>query len=218
MAKRGTWPKHLPERPLDGPSPHSVSSDPIVIDTHDGFLTGRLLFAAPSLSDSRFEKTVIYLCSHSEKGAMGLIINRMLNSLTFEELLLQLSIDLTEAFRGIHVHFGGPVEMGRGFVLHSTDYREEGTLCGDIGPGVTATLDILHKTARGEGPREMLFALGYAGWGAGQLDREVANHDWMVAPLDEELIFDQDHDAKWSRCMDRLGASQVFLSAETGHA
>lgn len=186
--------------------------------SHSGYLTGQFLVAMPSMTDPRFQRTVIYLCVHNAEGAMGLVVNRLVESLTFDELLEQLSIPPTFGGDGIRVHFGGPVESGRGFVLHSTEYVREGTVLMDNGIGLTATVDILRDIADGSGPRDSLLALGYAGWGPGQLDGEIQENSWLTVPADPDLLFDTALDRKWDRAVGMLGFDPTLLSMEAGHA
>ncbi len=182
-------------------------------------LAGQLLVAMPQMEDPRFARSVIYLCAHSgEAGAMGLVINKLLGSLSMAELLAQLEIEAAGPAKGRPVHFGGPVEPGRGFVLHTDDYREDATLpvAGNI--SVTATLDILRAIGKGRGPRQSLFALGYAGWAPGQLDAEIQANGWLSVAADEAIVFDPDHDAKWRRALGKLGVEPSTLSSDAGHA
>ena len=183
-----------------------------------GYLTGQLIVAMPAMSDPRFERSVIYMCVHNEDGAMGLVVNRLMDSLTFDDLLLQLGMDNTNHDRDIRVHFGGPVESGRGFVLHSNDYTQEGTVPMENGVSLTATVDILRDIADGHGPRDHLLALGYAGWGPGQLDGEIQENAWLHCPADENLVFDPDLGSKWERAMQKIGIDLSLLSGEAGHA
>ena len=183
-----------------------------------GYLTGQLIVAMPAMSDPRFERSVIYMCVHNEDGAMGLVVNRLMDSLTFDDLLQQLGMDNTNHDRDIRVHFGGPVESGRGFVLHSNDYTQEGTVPMENGVSLTATVDILRDIADGHGPRDHLLALGYAGWGPGQLDGEIQENAWLHCPADENLVFDPDLGSKWERAMQKIGIDLSLLSGEAGHA
>jgi len=183
-----------------------------------GYLTGKLIVAMPSMSDPRFSRSVIYLCVHNADGAMGLVINKPFEALTFEQLLRQLEMDLPLPQDDIRVQFGGPVESGRGFVLHSADYEQAGTILVDNGVGLTATVDILRDIAGGAGPRLSLLALGYAGWGAGQLDGEIQQNAWLHVNADEELVFDGALDTKWERAMNKIGVDLSLLSGEAGHA
>jgi putative transcriptional regulator len=182
-------------------------------------LVGQLLVAMPTMTDPRFAKSVIYMCAHSSEGAMGLVVNRMFDALTFPALLEQLGIDVPRAIaEPIHVLFGGPVETGRGFVLHSPDYRRDGTLVVDDGVALTATIDILRAIASGTGPRRHLLALGYAGWGPGQLDSEFRSNGWLSVDADDDLVFDPHLETKWGRAMAKLGIDPRMLSDTAGHA
>lgn len=184
----------------------------------DSSLVGQLLIAMPGMRDPRFARTVVYICAHSAEGAMGLVINRVLDSLTFDELLEQLGIKGTALRAPIAVHFGGPVETGRGFVLHSPDYCQDGTLSVADDVSLTATIDILRAIAAGEGPRRHLLALGYAGWGPGQLDGEIRANGWLNVAADEQLVFDADLESKWKRAMEKIGIDPRMLSDAAGHA
>jgi len=182
-------------------------------------LAGQLLVAMPQMEDPRFARSVIYLCAHSgDAGAMGLVINKVLGSLTMAELFAQLEIEPGSLAETRPVHFGGPVEPGRGFVLHTDDYREDATLpvAGNI--AVTATLEILRAIGKGRGPRRSLFALGYAGWAPGQLDAEIQANGWLSVAADAEIVFDADHDAKRRRALAKLGVDLSTLSSDAGHA
>ncbi len=185
----------------------------------DTFLTGQMLIAMPGMEDSRFSDSVIYLCSHGEDGAMGLIVNREIDSLNFPDLLSQLGIKTPSPEQEIRVMLGGPVEPGRGFVLHSTDYVREATLLiGEGRIGLTATLEILQDMAQGTGPSQSLLALGYAGWGPGQLDAEILANGWLHAPADPALMFSTPPRARRTEALARLGIDAVALSRDAGHA
>ena len=149
---------------------------------------------------------------------MGLVVNRLIGSITFPDLLEQLDIDAQEAGNDIPIHFGGPVESGRGFVLHSSDYRQEGTLQVSEGVCLTATIDILRDMAGGRGPSKSLVALGYAGWGRGQLDAEMQSNSWLHVDPDDDLVFDDDLEGKWERAIAKLGFDFSMLSGDAGHA
>jgi putative transcriptional regulator len=181
-------------------------------------LAGQLLVAMPQMQDHRFQRSVIYLCAHNDEGAMGLVVNKLIGTLTLAELLEQLSIPHEGVQGAPRVHFGGPVESGRGFVLHSADYVEEGSLVVGNELALTATLDILRAIGRGEGPRQSLLALGYAGWGPGQLDHELQQNGWLHAPSDEEIVFGRDLERKWTQALAKLGVDLTVLSGEAGHA
>ena len=179
-------------------------------------LTGQLLVAMPQMQDPRFMRSVIFLCAHNAEGAMGLVVNKIIEQPSIEDLLRQLGI-APDGFVGAQVHFGGPVESGRGFVLHSADYTEEATLVVS-GVGLTATTDILRAIGSGTGPRRSFLALGYAGWGPGQLDAEIQANGWLHVAADDDLIFDGGLDDKWRRAIGKLGVDPSALSGDAGHA
>ena len=186
--------------------------------TDSSYLDGQLLVAMPGMGDPRFERTVIYLFAHSPSGAMGLVVNKALDSITFPDLMQQLNIDPGPQAEQIIVHFGGPVETGRGFVLHSADYVRDATMMIGDGMALTATVDVLKAIAAGEGPRRSLLALGYAGWAPGQLDAELQANGWLVVPSDEDLVFGPDLGSKWPAAVAKLGIDLSHLSGEAGHA
>jgi len=181
-------------------------------------LTGQLLVAMPQMQDRRFARSVIYLCAHGSEGAMGLVVNKLVDDLTLSQLMSQLGITAEGLKSDSKVHFGGPVESGRGFVLHSSDYSEDGTLMIGNNVALTATLDILRAIGRGEGPKKCLLALGYAGWGPGQLDAEIQANGWLNADADEALVFDPDTEDKWQRALAKIGVDLSVLSGDAGHA
>ena len=187
-------------------------------DADNLYLTGQLLVAMPQMRDPRFARSVIYMCAHSADCAMGLVVNRRVGSITFDDLLQQLNIGPNKRNDEIRIHFGGPVEQGRGFVLHSSDYLQSGSLRVDDQVALTATLDILKEMAAGGGPRRSLLALGYAGWGPGQLDAEIQANGWLSVSSDEALVFDADLDHKWERAIGKIGIDFSKLSGEAGHA
>jgi putative transcriptional regulator len=173
----------------------------------------------PQMQDPRFARSVVYLCAHSEAGgAMGLVINKALDAVTVDELYAHLNLEPDHANRPRAVHFGGPVEPGRGFVLHSADYREDATLDIADNIAVTATLDILRAIGEGKGPQQSLLALGYAGWAPGQLDAEIQANGWLSVNADAELVFDGALDSKWRRALAKLGIDLSMLSSDAGHA
>ncbi len=182
------------------------------------FLTGQLLVAMPTLSDPRFAQSVIYVCAHTPDGAMGLVINRPLAKPSFDELLAQLEIEPVPPARRIRLGIGGPVDNARGFVLHTTDWTGEGSLHVHDRLALTASLDVLKVIAEGGGPREGFLALGYAGWGPGQLDAEIQQNAWLSVPADEGLVFSDHHDTKWRRALGLLHIDPLLLSETAGHA
>jgi putative transcriptional regulator len=204
----------------------SMSGSQFAPDKPAAFLDGQILVAMPSMPDNRFARTVIYMCAHSEEGAMGIVINQKAAKVSFPDLLVQLEvIDAKEAIRlptevgAVQILKGGPMETGRGFVLHSSDFNAgESTVAIDEGVCLTATLDILRAIAKGEGPHHAALALGYASWGPGQLENEIAHNGWLTGPVDPALIFDAEHDQKYSRALKALGVDPAFLSREAGHA
>lgn len=182
-------------------------------------LTGRLLIAMPGMGDPRFEKSVVFMCAHSAEGAMGLIVNRLAPEIRFAQLLEQLSIDMQVEGPFPEVHFGGPVEHGRGFVLHSGDYgAKPATLRVDSRFAMTATLDVLEDIAAGQGPRSCLLALGYAGWGPGQIEGELRANAWLVGEAEEAIVFSRDHPGQWSAALATIGIDPVMLSGAAGRA
>jgi len=182
-------------------------------------LGGKLLVAMPALGDPRFGRTVILVCAHSAKGAMGLIVNKPAPELSFRGLLDQLGIPRGDSGRDIRIHVGGPVERGRGFVLHSADYRAgPATMEVPGGFGMTATLDVLTALARGKGPDEALLALGYSGWGPGQLEAEIGRNDWLTTDAPADLVFSKDDGGKWTDALRRLGIDPFTLSGTSGRA
>lgn len=184
----------------------------------DGYLTGQLLVAMPQMNDSRFARTVVYLCAHTEDGAMGLVVNKPLENVEFPELLEQLELQPAVGNPNVRVHFGGPVESGRGFVLHTADYVQDGTMVVDGNIALTATTDILKDIADGKGPRASVLVLGYAGWGPGQLDDEIEQNGWLSVAADDALVFGDDPDAVWGEALAKIGIAASQLSGDAGHA
>jgi putative transcriptional regulator len=184
----------------------------------EGYLVGQVLIAMPSMQDPRFAKTIICLCAHSAQGAMGLVLNKPLDGLSFDELLTQLSLKPVPPQRRITLCQGGPVESGRGFVLHTNDWTSEASLTVTEDLSLTASLDILKAIAAGGGPRKGILALGYAGWGAGQLDNEIQANAWLSVQPDEALLFDDPSDRKWFQAMAKLKVDPLLLSGAAGHA
>ncbi len=182
-------------------------------------LAGKLLIAMPGMGDPRFERSVILLCAHSDEGAMGLVVNKPSADLSFSGLLDQLDIPRAPEGRDIRVHLGGPVERGRGFVLHSGDYVSQGaTMAVPGGFGMTATVDVLAALAQGAGPDAALLALGYSGWGPGQLEAEIARNDWLTAEAPADLVFSPDDKGKWQGALRRMGIDPITLSGVAGRA
>lgn len=191
-----------------------------------GYLDGQMLIAMPSMQDDRFSRTVIYVCAHSTEGAMGIVVNQPAPHINFPDLLVQLEvipasdmIQLPTRAETVRVLKGGPVETGRGFVLHSADFFiEDSTLPIDDGVCLTATLDILKAIANGSGPASAVLALGYAGWAAGQLETEIQGNGWLHCPADPDLIFGGNTETKYDRALRKIGINPAMLSSEAGHA
>jgi putative transcriptional regulator len=183
-----------------------------------GYLQGQLLLAMPTMGDPRFERTVIYMCAHNASGAMGIVVNKLLDTISFPDMLEQLNIPATPEHSQIRVHYGGPVETNRGFVLHSTDFMREGTALVGEGFALTGTLDVLRAMALGQGPKQALLALGCAGWAPGQLDAEIQANGWLNVPAEPDLIFNSAEAEMWNKGMSRLGIDIAALSGTAGHA
>jgi putative transcriptional regulator len=191
-----------------------------------GYLDGQMLIAMPAMNDERFSRAVIYVCAHSTEGAMGIIVNHPAANIKFPDLLVQLEvipaaerIQLPTRAEDVKVLKGGPVETGRGFVLHSADFFiENSTLPIDEGICLTATLDILKAIARGNGPASAILALGYAGWAPGQLEQEIQQNGWLHCAADPELIFGTDTETKYEKALRKIGIDPAMLSSEAGHA
>lgn len=187
-------------------------------DRSETSLAGQVLIAMPGLPDPEFAHSVVYLCAHTGEGAMGIVVNRPLSAPSFSDLLVQLEVTPTALLREIHLCKGGPVDNSRGFVLHTTDWTGDGSLKVDAHVALTASLDILKALARGGGPREGILALGYANWGPGQLDDEMKQNSWLNTQPDLELLFDADHESKWSRALAKLRINPAQLSSVAGRA
>ena len=190
----------------------------------EGYFSGRVLVAMPHMNDPNFERAVVFICSHSPEGAMGLIINQPMPEITFGELIEQLDInsetpDILSMQQDPEICFGGPVDTGRGFVLHSDDYSSpQNTQTLASGISLTATLDILQSIANGKGPRKKLLTLGYAGWSAGQMEKELQDNAWLVAEPSEALLFDVEHEEKYIHALASLGITLEQLTSQSGHA
>lgn len=189
-----------------------------------GFLDGHFLIAMPAMHDSNFARTVIYVCAHSEDGAMGFIINRP-QDVSFSDILMHLKIvegdelaHLPSAVADIPVQSGGPVDSGRGFVLHTEDYHCASSIPLSEDICLSTTQDVIRAISAGKGPKQVAMLLGYAGWGAGQLEQEVSQNAWLTCPASEAMIFDPDLDTKYERAMALLGINPSSLSNEIGHA
>ena len=189
-------------------------------------LIGKLLIAMPSMPDPRFAHSVVFLCAHSESGAMGVIVNKPLPDLTLIKLLAHLELDVQDAGKGLGedpvdgpVHFGGPVETSRGFVLHSPDFfNAEGSLQVSDEIVLSTSVEVLAEMARGQGPAQSIVALGYAGWGPEQLDAEIQAGGWLIANAAPAMLFGTDDAAKWAAALGQIGVDPRLLSGATGHA
>lgn len=181
-------------------------------------LAGQLLIAMPHMQDPSFAGSLVCLCAHSSAGAMGLILNQPIPKLSFETLLKQIGVEPLPPARTIRMVNGGPVEEGRGFVLHSAEWTAESSMPVTSDVALTASLDVLKAIARGGGPRQGLLALGHAGWGAGQLEREIARNDWLHVAPDEDLIFGGADETRWRRALAKLKVDPLLLSGTAGRA
>jgi putative transcriptional regulator len=188
-------------------------------DPDESFLEGKLLIALPGMNDERFAQSVIYMCAHSANGAMGIVINKPIPGLTFAEVMKQSDIETKDSPAELPILYGGPVETGRGFVLHSGDYDgSDSTLPVSEDISLTATLDILRAIAEGRGPRQVLFALGYAGWAPGQGESEFQTNGWLHCEADPGLVFGVSPQAKWQAALQRLGVGPSGLVSDAGRA
>lgn len=186
--------------------------------TEPEFLDGQILIAMPDMQDPRFVRSIVYLCAHSEEGAMGLILNKTVQDLSWKDLFKKMEIPIGSVNGPKQICFGGPVDVERGFLLHSSDYfAEEATLKVDGETSMTATVEILQDIAMGRGPDRAMLALGYAGWGAGQLEAELQMNGWLLCDSDTRLLFDEDHGSKWDRALAKLGINPAMLMSG-GHA
>ena len=181
-------------------------------------LTGQLLISMPSLQDERFFKTVIYLCAHSKDGAMGIIINKKIDYDLYPDLLEQLGIDKPLDNKKLFIRYGGPVESGRGFILHSDEIIQKESLTIDSGIALTSTAEFFENLSKGKGPKNSILALGYAGWGAGQLENEIIANSWMTLSTDSKFLFDEEVNNKWSQAYNLLGIDPNKLSHHSGNA
>ena len=194
--------------------------------TLPNYLDGQILIAMPGMGDPRFDRSLIFMCAHSENGAMGIMINKTAPMMFFSDLVEQLKIvpngeirTLSESVLNMPVLFGGPVEQFRGFVLHSTDYFTQNTsLPIKNNVALTATVEILQAIARGDGPSKATLALGYSGWVAGQLENEMQQNGWLYCEADDDLLFGADNDGKYIRALKKIGVDPLMLSSESGHA
>jgi len=190
-----------------------------MIQSDDGrFLDGQMLIAMPGMQDPRFTRSVVFICAHSTDGAMGLIINKCADDLVWKDLFKKLSIPIGSVMAPRPVHYGGPVDTARGFVLHSSDYHsQDATMPVDDNTSMTATLDILNDIAMGKGPGRAIVTLGYAGWAAGQLESELQVNGWLICDADDDLLFGDKNDDKWDQALAKIGVNPAMLGPG-GHA
>ena len=190
-----------------------------ILTNENQFYQGKLLLATPNMTDFRFEKSVVFLCSHTSEGAMGIIINKPVIDITFEEILKKMNLAVTHKSQYPDIYFGGPVEIARGFVLHSNDYNVP-----DVSLEIqkefrlTSSIEIMKDIVNGEGPKQSLFALGYAGWAAGQLEHEITLDSWLICNADNNLLFSMDATKKWSSALTKMGISPSHLAGVSGSA
>ncbi len=180
-------------------------------------LVGKLLISVPSIEDKRFEKSVILMCGHDANGAIGLVVNKLSAAVTFKSLLRQLNIDTAHAPNYVKIHSGGPVETGRGFILHSSDFYHQTTVKITNQIYLTATKDILEAIANKNGPEKFILALGYSGWISGQIEREMQTNSWVQAHATPEIIFEKDLEEMWGHIIEELGIQDLSFSHNIGH-
>ncbi|SVB98658.1 uncharacterized protein METZ01_LOCUS251512 [marine metagenome] len=181
-------------------------------------LTGQIIVSMPSLADERFYKTVIYMCAHSSEGSMGIIINKKIDYDLYPDLLEQLGIDKPLDNKKLFIRYGGPIESGRGFVLHSDDMIRKETLNIDKGVALTSTAEFFDDLSIGKGPKNSILALGYAGWAPGQLEAEILQNSWMSLPVDTSFLFDDEVSRKWTQAYKIMGVDPNNLSFQSGRA
>jgi putative transcriptional regulator len=200
------------------PIPADINADAnFGIGRRTGSLVGKLLVASPSLQDSCFTRSVIYLCAHNEGGAMGVVVNYPVKNIEIDDVMEQLNISGT-SHRDVPIHFGGPVEGNRGFIIHSDDFIASGTIHQNDGLAITSNAEVLKAIAGGSGPRHSLLALGYSGWGAGQLEAEIEGGSWIVVPATRQILFETGNDIKWNLAIASLGFDVGNFSSVVGHA
>ena len=182
------------------------------------YLTGQIMIAMPQMQDPRFKEAVVFMCGHDDQGAMGIVVNKLIDSVALVDLLEQLNLS-QEAFGGdLQVHYGGPVEIGRGFVLHSSDYLGENSVEITTDIALSASTNVLSDVVHGKGPDHLLLALGYAGWSSGQLEEEIMQNGWLTLPADASILFDDSPTTLWRRTLQKFGVDPDHLFSHTGHA
>jgi putative transcriptional regulator len=191
----------------------------MITSTHHGYLQGRLLVATPNIMGDHFSKSVILLFAHSEEGAMGIILNHPLRDVTYQDMFTQLALEDKAALATRPIHYGGPVEVNRGFLIYDHEQRFEKEAMVTVGEiGISASLEMLQRIAEGTGPARHLLALGYAGWAPGQLESEIAENSWFSVPLDVDLVFSQSAQAMWQQAANLQGVDMSKFSTLAGHA
>lgn len=201
--------------PIERPNPEASAG----AEHQPGSLRGQILIAAPGIGDSRFSRSVIFICAHNDEHAMGLILNKPMGALRVPDLLEQLSVKCSITVPDRPVRSGGPMEQDRGFVLHSDDfYLEDATVRVGPGVGLTATKEVLEAMGGPNAPRNAMLALGYAGWGPGQLESELRQNSWLVCPAQETLVFDDALEVKWDTALGSIGVNPAMLSSQAGRA
>ncbi|MFZ0694809.1 MAG: YqgE/AlgH family protein [Alphaproteobacteria bacterium] len=202
----GPSPGHIPNATADNPNPPGQAPNDTPNPAQDpDNLTGKFIVAAPTMDDPNFSKTVIFILDHNEHGALGIVVNHVLGSAPAADVLKGLGIDGQDASGRLKVFLGGPVEPAATFVLHTPDYSNSDTHLITSSVDVTGDTEILEAISKGKGPAHSLIALGYAGWGPGQLEAEMAHNAWYVAPADTSILFDDDIDGKWKRALATSG-------------
>lgn len=196
---------------------HDQQNKTRILSKDESGLTGKLLVAMPDMGDIRFDRAVILICAHDKDGAMGIILNHALDQVDTKALFKELDIDADENTH-LTVFQGGPVEPSRGFMLHSSDYKQKDTVPLSDDLQVTGTKDVIRAVAKGQGPKQSLFALGYAGWSAGQIEAELQENAWLVAEADADMIFGTPRLELWGKCLKQLGIDPLMLASHTGHA
>lgn len=182
------------------------------------YFAGHLLVAMPHMQDPRFKEAIIFMCGHDEQGAMGIVINKLIEAVSLEDLLEQLGLDPELPGHELRVHYGGPVELGRGFVLHTSDYLGENSVEITSEVALSASTNVLQDVVDGHGPDHLLLALGYAGWSSGQLESEIMENGWLLLPAEASILFDPDPESLWRRTLQKFGVDPDHLSTESGHA
>lgn len=196
----------------------STPNDSGFVSAHQRWLSGKLLLSMPQMSDPRFNKAVIFLCAHDPGGAMGIVINQEMSHLPLSFLLDQLSLKTNDDFEDFPVLQGGPVETSRGLLLHSSDVLKQDSIRIEDSYAVTGTLEALQDIVNGTGPADKLFALGYAGWGPGQLEDELSANAWLIVDSDPDIVFRTPVSSKWDKALNKLGIDPAFLTATSGNA